>query len=328
MQFMKSELTPKASMQLKDRIILYHLDSNSRMSSIQIAKRARLRKETVAFRMRKMDMVKRYFAICDSTLLGYTNYKIYIKFKSMNKVLLKKFHDYMLSLPELSFLAYCSGRFDCAAAFWVKNSQEFNDIVFRLLSKFSRQIESKEIVANARWFICNRKYLVENYKPVAIEFGNSNHGLKLDDLDHKIVSILNENARTKILDIAHKAKASSPVVIQRIKRMQNLGYIKLFTYDLDLDKAGMEFAKVLVTLQDVTLESTGKLLQYCKNHPHVRSIIHVVGPWDLELEFEIKNFRQLSDIIYEMRSSFPIIRNTEALMFSAQHVKNFVPIRH
>ncbi len=308
----------------KDRAILYNLDSNSRMSAMQIAKKTGLRKETVSFRMRKLGYIKKYFVLCDSTMLDYTNYKLYIKFKNMNKVLLRKFHNYMLSLPELSWLAFCSGRFDCAAAFWSKNPQDFNDIVFSLLSKFSRQIESKEVVANARWFVCNRKYLVDNYKPTIVEFGNNKNGIKLDDIDAKIINILNKNARTRILDIAHTAKVSSPVVIQRIKRMQNLGYIKLFTYDLDLEKANMEFAKVLVTLQDVTLETADKLLQYCKKHPNVRSIIHTVGHWDLELELEVKNFRQLSDIIYDMRSSFPIIRNTETLMFSAQHAKSFV----
>ena len=309
----------------KDRKILYELDSNARLSAAQVAKRAGLRKETVAFRMRKLGCIKKYYAVCDSSLLGYTNYKIYINFQNADKNAVEKFHSYVMKIPQVSWVAYCSGRFDAAIAFWAKNPVEFNDIVFSLLTKFSRFIGGKEIVANARWFICNRKWLKREYSARCIEF-SSGMQITLDSTDAKIIDILNKDARTRILDIASYAKVSSPVVIQRIRKMQENGYIRLFTYDIDLEKIGMEFGKVLVTLQNATLENANSLLSYCKRHPHVRSIIHSVGPWDLELELEVDNFRHLSAIVSEMRTKFPIIKSAEVLMFTDRYVKNFIPV--
>lgn len=308
----------------KDRRILYELDSNARLSATQVAKRSLLRKETVAFRMRKLDCVKKYYAVCDSSLLGYTNYKIYIRFQNADSTTIEKFHSYAMKIPQVSWIAYCNGRFDAAVAVWAKNTVEFNDIVFSLLTKFSSFVGSKEIVANARWFVCNRKWLKHQYSARCIEFSGGRQ-INLDSTDAKIISVLNKDARARIIDIARHAKVSSPVVIQRIRKMQEDGYIKLFTYDFDLEKIGMEFGKVLMTLQNASVEKAGALLNYCKRHPHIRSIIHSVGPWDLELELEVNNFRHLSAIVSEMRTKFPIIKGAEVLMFTEQYAKNFVP---
>ena len=308
----------------KDALILYELDMNSRLSAAQVAKKSKLRKETVAFRMRKLGCVKKYYALCDSTLLGYTNYKLYIRFQNADSQTIKKFQAAAMRIPHVSWFAYCSGRFDAAIAMWARNTTEFNDMVFEFLSKFSKFVSSKEMVANARWYVCNRKYLINNYKINVVSFGENAKAVSLDALDAKIIEVLNEDARARILDIASAAGSSSPVVIQRIRRMQESGYLKLFTLELDLDKMNMEFGKILVTLQNATLETATDLLNHCKRHPHIRSIIHTIGPWDMELELEVKNFRHLFEIISDIRTKFPIVKSAEVLMFTRQYAKNFV----
>ena len=50
----------------------------------------------------------------------------------------------------------------------------------------------------------------------------------MDDLDHKIVQLLSENARMPVKDIAQKVSLTSPAVSSRIHRLEQEGIIAVF----------------------------------------------------------------------------------------------------
>ena len=51
----------------------------------------------------------------------------------------------------------------------------------------------------------------------------------MDDLDHKIVQLLSENARMPVKDIAQKVSLTSPAVSSRIHRLEQEGIIGGYT---------------------------------------------------------------------------------------------------
>ena len=52
----------------------------------------------------------------------------------------------------------------------------------------------------------------------------------MDDLDHKIVQLLSENARMPVKDIAQKVSLTSPAVSSRIHRLEQEGIIGGYTW--------------------------------------------------------------------------------------------------
>ena len=51
----------------------------------------------------------------------------------------------------------------------------------------------------------------------------------MDDLDHKIVQLLSENARMPVKDIAQQVSLTSPAVSSRIHRLEQEGIIAGYT---------------------------------------------------------------------------------------------------
>ncbi len=68
----------------KDRDILYQLDLNSRQSFNQVAKKVRLSREVVQYRVRQLEkkgVIRGYFTLIDTSKLGYINFRLFIKFQ-------------------------------------------------------------------------------------------------------------------------------------------------------------------------------------------------------------------------------------------------------
>ncbi len=55
----------------------------------------------------------------------------------------------------------------------------------------------------------------------------------LDDLDRRIVEILDRDARVSLKDLAHQVNLSSPSVSERLRRLEERGVIRAFTVDID-----------------------------------------------------------------------------------------------
>ena len=63
----------------------------------------------------------------------------------------------------------------------------------------------------------------------------------LDEIDHQILDILIENARTPFTDIAKKLVVSAGTIHVRVKKMEDEGIIKGSSLKLDYEKMGYSF---------------------------------------------------------------------------------------
>lgn len=71
---------------VKDKKILFHLDLNCRQSNSQIGKKVGLKRDAVAYRIKRMEeqgIIKKYWTVIDAFKLGYTVFRIYFKFQDI-----------------------------------------------------------------------------------------------------------------------------------------------------------------------------------------------------------------------------------------------------
>ena len=69
--------------------------------------------------------------------------------------------------------------------------------------------------------------------------------LDIDNVDLKIISLLNEDAKTPYTDIAKKVFVSSGTVHVRMKKLEDMGVVKSATLTIDFSKLGYDISAFL-----------------------------------------------------------------------------------
>jgi DNA-binding Lrp family transcriptional regulator len=113
----------------------------------------------------------------------------------------------------------------------------------------------------------------------------------IDDLDQKIISSLNENARKSFREIAKEVGTSVTAVIHRVKKYEEAGIIKGYIPVVDQDHFGMKMTAIIALRisQGKLLETQEKIGQDTR----VIAIYDVTGEWD---SFIIGYFKDRQDL--------------------------------
>jgi Lrp/AsnC family transcriptional regulator len=307
----------------KDREILYQLDIDAKQSSNDIAKKVGMSKEGVNYRIKKLlenKVIIRSFADINLAKFGYTIYKMFIQFQNMTDEIEQEIIDYLVNHPAGIWIASCNGGYDAIFTFRAENIVEFEKIKNEVLAKFSRYILNRQTIINLRYVIYNRKWLLEKEElPMPVVYDGLPEKKELDDIDKKILIRLNKDANTPILTLAQQTGISSPQVIYRIKKLVEQKVIQSFKIDLDRKMLGYEYCKALIYLQNITPKRKTEFVKYCAGMRNIMALVDVIGPWDIELEFEVKNFEEYTQIMSRLRKDFgDIVRNFESIIITKE----------
>jgi DNA-binding Lrp family transcriptional regulator len=117
----------------------------------------------------------------------------------------------------------------------------------------------------------------------------------IDDLDRKIVRVLNQNARQSFRDVAKEVKTSVTAVINRVKKLEESGFIKGYIPLVEPEYFGLNLIAIIALRI-----SKGKLLEtqnkIAKDN-RVVSIYDITGEWDSLITGYFKDRQDLNDFI-------------------------------
>ncbi len=121
----------------------------------------------------------------------------------------------------------------------------------------------------------------------------------LDEIDHQILDILIENARTPFTDIAKKLLVSAGTIHVRVKKMEDEGIIQGSTLSLNYDKMGYTFiAHVGVYLEKSSM--TQHVLENLRLIPNVTVAYVTAGKYNIFCKVRAKSTNDAKDIIYRI----------------------------
>jgi len=105
--------------------------------------------------------------------------------------------------------------------------------------------------------------------------------MKLDPVDVKILTILQEDGRITNLDLAKKIKRTPAPTLMRVKKLEEAGYIKRFVALVDPNKVGLPvLAFVHVILESHNRETTVEFMNAMQKLPEVLECHHIAGDED------------------------------------------------
>ena len=116
----------------------------------------------------------------------------------------------------------------------------------------------------------------------------------LDDIDKKIIKVLENDARTSLRKISELVDVSLGTVSNRVKRMEKNGVIKGYSVILDPDKIGWEL-NVVIGLRI----QKGRLIEIQERiakDSRVHGVYDVTGDFDSMVIARAKNRKDLDDL--------------------------------
>ena len=145
--------------------------------------------------------------------------------------------------------------------------------------------------------------------------------LRLDALDRKILTELQDDASQSLDDIARKVGSSKTPVWNRIRRMRESGVILGQTAILDPEALGLEACFfVLIRTSEHEAEWQHKFLQALRERPEVLEAHRLAGDIDYILKVRVRNARAY-DAFYQSLIAQVKIHNVTALL-SMEEIKS------
>lgn len=316
----------------KDKRILYYLDDNARIPLSELAKKLRISKQNLLYRLKRLEkeeIILKYATIVDIHKLGLLSYRVYFRYGKINDSIEKEIIGYFSKGPEVVWCASLSGSWDLEVVFGLKNFIQLNNILKELKEEFGESISRTNVSMSVVNYHFPRDYLIEQKRG---QFKSKYYGfepieLKLDDTDISILKQLAENCRQNASEIGEKIGVTYHTVQQRIKQLEKKQIIQGHRILIDFSKVGKEYYKTLFSLGTLSKKDEQDLYSFLSSFNFVVYIIEVLGEWNLEVEYEVENSDEIDYLIRELRNRFPkLISDYMTLKVTKENKLNYLPI--
>jgi len=300
-----------ASIDLKDRKILYELDLNCRQSNAQIGKKVGLSKEVVTYRIKGMEddgVLIGYWTAINTYKLGYYVFRIYINLIDVSTKIKTDIINYFMNNENAWAVLTYKGPVDLDVVLWVNDVYTFNQYWINTLQLYGRYFSQSTISILTHVISCKKSYLIEREETGAERelYHTSCEGcpIKIDDLDYQLLDELSLHARTPLLDLAKKLHCSSQTINYRINQLMKKEIIQAFRININTAKLGFQGCAVDLFLKNQTMRS--RILEYIKSKSNIYDIMVMNVGWsDLAFQVYIRNIDELSKLMEDLETKFP-----------------------
>lgn len=130
--------------------------------------------------------------------------------------------------------------------------------------------------------------------------------VKLDEIDHKIMNLLYENARISVSEIGRIISMTQPAVKERINKLEDQGVIAAY-------RTKFEPSKINKNIQVFIMFKTSQcsdFVQFCNSAPEVTDLYRISGEFNYMMKIMIDSMDSLTtflDSLMKFGLSSPLI---------------------
>ncbi len=124
---------------------------------------------------------------------------------------------------------------------------------------------------------------------------------KLDPIDHRLLEILQRNARTKLNDMAQQLGLTIPTISERIQKLEERGFIKGYTTILDAKRLGKDITAFIT----VSIDSSKHYQMFMERARETEEILEchsVTGEGSHLLKVRAENTNSLEKLLSRIQS--------------------------
>jgi Lrp/AsnC family leucine-responsive transcriptional regulator len=127
------------------------------------------------------------------------------------------------------------------------------------------------------------------------------NGSGLDEIDRRILALLETDCKTPLAKIGEKVGLSAPSVVERLRKLEDGGYILGYHAHLDSRRLGMDIT-AFIGVSIGHPRGIAIFEQQLEHLPEVLECHHVTGGYTLLLKAKTRNTSELEGLIRKLRS--------------------------
>lgn len=289
-----------------DRDILYALDFHARDSLAEIARRLRMSKDTLNYRIKRLEqsgLIKGYYVVPDTTKLGLSSYKIMLKYQGVSLQAEQELLAYLEESAEVGWIAKTDGYYDLMFIVWVQDESALDGFASEFLERFSDFFYLRDIAIITQNHAYQRSYLSQKGDAERSEvYYEGKPNCICDGTDLKMISILSTQARQPTVEMASVLDLTPEAVSYRIKKLEKNGVIGAFRPRLDLGKLGYLYYNVIFRLKKTSV--IPRLIAYARHNPNITYAVTYLGAYDLGFDIEVESQEQFRSTMNELMEHF------------------------
>jgi Lrp/AsnC family leucine-responsive transcriptional regulator len=293
------------ALDLLDRKIMYELDLDARISASQLARKVRKSKETVNFRLKRLlteGYIKGFYAVFNTSKLGWFYVKHYIKFKDTTPKKEAEIFEYLRIQPNTAYLASVEGRHDCLLLVMVRQIARAEEFLAQFMQKYGEHIQEKDMTVFLTAHRLNEKFLFAGKDGRDWFYPYELGGFKPDATERKLLGALASHARMPLLELAKKCGISPTAAAYRLRKLEGEKIILAYVTSPNFERLGLRFVQVNMALKDPAIRK--QIISYFDATNKCLFAIEMIGKYDLLVEMPLQSEQELQKIIDGFREKF------------------------
>ncbi|MBI2631512.1 AsnC family transcriptional regulator [Candidatus Pacearchaeota archaeon] len=294
------------NLDIKDRRILYELDKNARASFSEIAKRIKLSKNSVISRIKKLEeeeIILNYNGVININHLGYTTYDIYLKFQDTTPEKEKEIINLAVKNKKIWLVGKLEGIVNLVLFISTKTPEEFYEIWDSLYQKIKKNVKVMRIAILLEYHHFTKEYLLgSDASKRIVEMIGKKRYVDVDNTDVNILKQMANDARISLIDLSEKFKLTPKTIRNRIKRLEKEKVILGYKININFQKLGYEYYKVLLTLNNLGIRE--ELYMWILRNPNVVYYDKFLNGADFEFDVEISSFKKFVELLENLKQDF------------------------
>ncbi len=311
-----------------DELILAELDNDARQSNSQIAKKLKINKNVVNYRIKNLEksaVIKGYYVVIDNYRLGYSSYRVYLKLHYTSPEKEKEIMAYLIKLPQTWWVGAIKGHFNIGALFGAKIQMEFVNTWREFNEKFRYYIEESRVVLyhglDHYRLPFTKRHLREKAKTESVGLVDV---VEVDGTDIALLRFIAANGRIALLEIAKQLNLTPAAIHYRLKQLIKKKVILGFRAIIDTAKLGYTLYKMDFDLND--LSAYDKMQKFAMEHEDIFYVDKTTGWADIEIDSYARSPERFYQILNEFRTKFAAsITSYDFLIYSEITKLKYMP---
>jgi len=290
---------------LIDQKILYFLDLNARETASSLAKKLKIPKQTINFRINRLTknkIIKGYYALINTSLIGMFFTKIFIKFRELTPRRKEEILQYFATITGIGQVLLMEGKYDVQLFFLGKENNAVAELMRKIYSFCGNDIREKEIMSVENLYKFNLKtfYKEKDYSITLIKAERQDY--KIDELSWMVLQQIANNARISVLEIAKKLGISAQLAQYHLRKLIKDKVILGFSISLNYELINRYPYHLTFQVNDHNI--IPKLITFFQYDKYSIFATKKIGNYDCSTEIIVENNDELRNFINKIMDKF------------------------